>query len=135
VLLLQELAALEEAEEEAREPLDISWPKGDCRKQISYVCLFPIMIVLYMTLPDTRTPRGKKFFVWGFLGSILWIAIFSYFMVWWADRTGETFGIAPEVKRHAHPFQLHIHSFIPSDLSSQSFLKLKKYSNHTTHNI
>jgi len=97
------LAALEEAEMEAHEPLDISWPKGNCRKQISYVLLFPIMIVLYMTLPDTRTPRGKKFFVWGFLGSILWIAIFSYFMVWWADRTGDTFGIAPEVT-HTHSF-------------------------------
>jgi uncharacterized BrkB/YihY/UPF0761 family membrane protein len=80
------MVALDEAAIEASEPLDISWPKGDIVKQISYVILFPIMIVLYMTLPDTRTPRGKKFFVWGFLGSILWIAIFSYFMVWWADK-------------------------------------------------
>ncbi|XP_035709634.1 sodium/potassium/calcium exchanger Nckx30C isoform X2 [Folsomia candida] len=94
---LQEMVALDEAEQDAHDPLDISWPKGNLGKQISYVCLFPIMIVLYMTLPDTRTPRGKKFFVWGFLGSILWIAVFSYFMVWWADRTGETFGIAPEI--------------------------------------
>ncbi|ODM93648.1 Sodium/potassium/calcium exchanger Nckx30C, partial [Orchesella cincta] len=92
-----ELAALHEAAEEGHEPLDISWPKGDCKKQCSYVLLFPIMILLYLTLPDTRTPRGKKFFAWGFLGSILWIAVFSYFMVWWADRTGETFGIAPEI--------------------------------------
>lgn len=89
--------ALDEAEHEAHEPLDISWPKGSIGKQISYICLFPIMIVLYLTLPDTRTARGKKFFIWGFVGSILWIAVFSYFMVWWADRTGETFGIAPEV--------------------------------------
>jgi len=99
MLSLQELAALEEAEVEGHEPLDISWPKGDRKKQISYVLLFPIMIVLYMTLPDTRTPRGKRFFVWGFAGSILWIAIFSYFMVWWADRTGETFSIPPEVRQ------------------------------------
>jgi hypothetical protein len=95
----QELAALEEAEVEGHEPLDISWPKNDRKKQVSYLLLFPIMIALYMTLPDTRTPRGKRFFVWGFVGSILWIAIFSYFMVWWADRTGETFSIPPEVRQ------------------------------------
>lgn len=96
---LQELAALDEAENEAQEPLDVSWPKNNWKKQISYIVLFPIMMSLYVTLPDTRTPRGKKFFLWGFAGSIMWIAIFSYFMVWWADRTGETFSIAPEVNK------------------------------------
>ena len=40
---------------------------------------------------------ARKFFPITFLGSILWIAAFSYLMVWWATRTGETFGIPPEV--------------------------------------
>ena len=31
-----------------------------------------------------------------FIGSILWIAVFSYLMVWWATRTGGTMGI-PDV--------------------------------------
>jgi len=48
----EELAALEEAEFEGHEPLDISWPKGNWKKQLSYVLLFPIMIFLYMTLPE-----------------------------------------------------------------------------------
>ena len=40
---------------------------------------------------------GKKFFVVTFVGSILWIAVFSYLMVWWAGVTGETIGIPPAV--------------------------------------
>lgn len=33
-----------------------------------------------------------------FLGSIVWIAAYSYLMVWWANLSGETFNIPPEVK-------------------------------------
>uniref|UniRef100_UPI001EAF1366 sodium/potassium/calcium exchanger 1 n=1 Tax=Oncorhynchus gorbuscha TaxID=8017 RepID=UPI001EAF1366 len=39
----------------------------------------------------------KRFFVITFLGSILWIAIFSYLMVWWAHQVGETIGISEEI--------------------------------------
>merc|ERR1712193_78267 len=46
---------------------------------------------------DSRKESARKFFPISFLGSILWIAAFSYLMVWWATRTGETFGIPPEV--------------------------------------
>ena len=40
---------------------------------------------------------GKRFFPVTFVGSILWIAGFSYLMVWWANLTGEAFEITPEV--------------------------------------
>jgi hypothetical protein len=40
---------------------------------------------------------GKRFFVVTFTGSIMWIAAFSYLMVWWANLTGETVNIPPEV--------------------------------------
>ena len=39
----------------------------------------------------------KKFFIITFLGSILWIAAFSYLMVWWATVAGEAIGIPPPV--------------------------------------
>ncbi|CAB1322535.1 unnamed protein product [Coregonus sp. 'balchen'] len=39
----------------------------------------------------------KRFFVITFLGSILWIAVFSYLMVWWAHQVGETIGISEEI--------------------------------------
>ena len=41
---------------------------------------------------------GKSFFVWTFIGSILWIAVFSYLMVWWATVAGDTAGIPPAVR-------------------------------------
>ena len=41
---------------------------------------------------------GKKFFYITFLGSILWIAAFSYLMVWWSTITGNAFSIPPEVR-------------------------------------
>ena len=36
--------------------------------------------------------------MWTFIGSILWIAVFSYLMVWWATVAGDTAGIPPAVR-------------------------------------
>lgn len=83
-------------EEEENQPLDLSWP-DTCRERITYVAFLPIIVPLWLTLPDTRKESAKKFFPITFLGSILWIAAFSYLMVWWATVTGNTVGIPPEV--------------------------------------
>ncbi|XP_050101636.1 sodium/potassium/calcium exchanger Nckx30C isoform X2 [Anopheles aquasalis] len=85
-----------ELEEEPPEALSMSWPKG-ARKRITYLLVAPIIFPLYLTLPDTRTPRGKRFFPVTFIGSILWIAAYSYLMVWWATVIGDTSKIPPEV--------------------------------------
>ncbi|XP_012937311.1 sodium/potassium/calcium exchanger 1 [Aplysia californica] len=82
--------------EEEEEPLDMSWPKT-ARKRITYVLLAPIVVPLWITLPDVRRPERRKYFPVTFIGSILWIGGFSYCMVWWANRTGETIGINDEV--------------------------------------
>lgn len=82
--------------DEAPEPLSMSWPKTG-RKRLSYVLVAPILVPLWLTLPDTRTPRGKKFFPVTFIGSIAWIAAYSYLMVWWANVFGETADIPAEV--------------------------------------
>ena len=39
----------------------------------------------------------KKWYIITFFGSIIWIAIFAYLMVWWANQTGETIGIPSSV--------------------------------------
>ncbi|XP_073993982.1 solute carrier family 24 member Nckx30C isoform X2 [Rhodnius prolixus] len=83
-------------EEDAPEPLDMGWPDST-RKRITYLLVAPIVFPLWITLPDTRTPRGKKWFFITFCGSIVWIAAYSYLMVWWADITGKTVRIPPEV--------------------------------------
>ncbi|KAM7337419.1 hypothetical protein ACRRTK_003538 [Alexandromys fortis] len=48
-------------------------------------------------VPDVRRQESRKFFVLTFLGSIIWIAMFSYLMVWWAHQVGETIGISEEI--------------------------------------
>ncbi|GIY30077.1 hypothetical protein CEXT_443531 [Caerostris extrusa] len=52
---------------------------------------------LWLTLPDVRRDEKKKWFFITFLGSIIWIAIFSYLMVWWATVVGQTIGIPNEI--------------------------------------
>jgi len=83
-------------EEDPIEPLSMSWP-DTWRKRITYLLVLPLVLPLWLTLPDTRKPESKKFFAITFIGSILWIAVFSYLMVWWATVTGEAFSIPPEV--------------------------------------
>ncbi|XP_072942606.1 sodium/potassium/calcium exchanger Nckx30C isoform X4 [Epargyreus clarus] len=77
-------------------PLDMSWPSG-FRKRVTYLLVAPIVFPLWMTLPDTRTPKGKNLFPMTFIGSIVWIAFFSYLMVWWANVAGATAHVPPEV--------------------------------------
>uniref|UniRef100_A0A665WBE0 Sodium/potassium/calcium exchanger 1 n=1 Tax=Echeneis naucrates TaxID=173247 RepID=A0A665WBE0_ECHNA len=86
----------EEEEEKEDEPLSLEWPDTP-RKQATYLILLPIVFPLWLTVPDVRNPKSKKFFVVTFLGSILWIAVFSYLMVWWAHQVGETIGISEEI--------------------------------------
>ncbi|OWK59404.1 Sodium/potassium/calcium exchanger 1 [Lonchura striata] len=106
--------------DENDEPLSLEWPESRT-KQAIYLFLFPIVFPLWSTLPDVRNSESKKFFVITFFGSILWIAAFSYLMVWWAhqvrgfvlsayphfrtsspiqhcfDQVGETIGISEEI--------------------------------------
>uniref|UniRef100_A0A672Y536 Sodium/potassium/calcium exchanger 1 n=1 Tax=Sphaeramia orbicularis TaxID=375764 RepID=A0A672Y536_9TELE len=87
---------VEEEEEEKEEPLSLEWPDTK-RKQASYLFMLPIVFPLWLTVPDVRNQKSKKFFVLTFLGSIVWIAVFSYLMVWWAHQVGETIGISEEI--------------------------------------
>ncbi|XP_036114609.1 sodium/potassium/calcium exchanger 1 isoform X3 [Molossus molossus] len=86
----------EEEEEESEEPLSLEWPET-WQKQAIYLFLLPIVFPLWLTVPDVRRLESRKFFVITFLGSIMWIAMFSYLMVWWAHQVGETIGISEEI--------------------------------------
>ncbi|XP_067351640.1 sodium/potassium/calcium exchanger 1-like [Channa argus] len=86
----------EEEEEEDNEPLSLEWPETR-RKQGTYLLLLPIVFPLWLTLPDVRNLVSRRYFAITFIGSILWIGIFSYLMVWWAHQVGETVGISEEI--------------------------------------
>uniref|UniRef100_A0A8C2Z6B9 Solute carrier family 24 member 2 n=1 Tax=Cyclopterus lumpus TaxID=8103 RepID=A0A8C2Z6B9_CYCLU len=82
--------------EEEDQPLSLSWPDTN-RKRLTYLLIIPIVLPLWLTLPDVRKATSKKFFPVTFLGAITWIAAFSYLMVWWAHQVGQTIGITEEI--------------------------------------
>uniref|UniRef100_A0A3B5LN09 Solute carrier family 24 member 1 n=1 Tax=Xiphophorus couchianus TaxID=32473 RepID=A0A3B5LN09_9TELE len=69
--------------------LSLRWP-DKWQEQASYIILLPIILPLWLTLPDVRT---RKFFVLTYLTSIVWIGILSYLERWWAHQVDETFGV------------------------------------------
>lgn len=58
-----------------------------------YCITAPIMYTLYFTVPDVRKERFKSWWPLGFIGSIVWLGIYSYLMVWWATVIGKIIGI------------------------------------------
>lgn len=86
----------EEPEEEYQDPI-LSGPQGGPMGVIVWVVSLPLMFPLWLTLPDMENPEKKKWFPVTFIGSILWIAAYSYFMVWWATIFGRVVGISDAV--------------------------------------
>lgn len=48
-----------EMEEDENQPLDLSWPDS-WRERVTYLLFLPIIIPLYITLPDTRKQSGIR---------------------------------------------------------------------------
>lgn len=57
----------------------------------------PLNFLLWITIPDCKKAKFKKFFLATFIMSLVWIAAFSYFMVWWASVFGFALGIPAPV--------------------------------------
>ncbi|XP_005797857.2 sodium/potassium/calcium exchanger 1-like [Xiphophorus maculatus] len=77
--------------------LSLRWP-DKWQEQATYIILFPIILPLWLTLPDVRSQRARKFFVLTYLTSIVWIGILSYLERWWAHQVDETFGVIGPIK-------------------------------------
>ena len=78
--------------------------KYDLWKDKAYVHTYYQFCTFSTLIPFLRLNcnfiSAKKFFPITFFGSILWIAAFSYLMVWWSTVTGNTVGIPPEVRKY-----------------------------------
>ncbi|CDQ57725.1 unnamed protein product [Oncorhynchus mykiss] len=85
-----------EEEEDEDAPLSLEWPETN-RKRITYLLILPIVFPLTTFLSFSFLQTSTKFFPITFIGSICWIAAFSYLMVWWAHQVGETFWITEEI--------------------------------------
>ncbi|KAM4691021.1 sodium/potassium/calcium exchanger 4 isoform 2-T2 [Rhinophrynus dorsalis] len=80
---------------EANYLVPFSVPSG-CVNQFKWLFSWPLICTLYFTIPNCTKPRWENFFMLTFLLSTMWIAIFSYIMVWMVTVIGYTLGI-PDV--------------------------------------
>ncbi|CAB1343077.1 unnamed protein product, partial [Coregonus sp. 'balchen'] len=85
--------AEEEPENETISPFHI--PVGISSK-CKWLISWPLLLLLFFTIPNCAKPRWEKFFMLSFILSTVWIAVFSYFMVWMVTIIGYTLGI-PDV--------------------------------------
>ncbi|XP_050989929.1 sodium/potassium/calcium exchanger 4a isoform X2 [Labeo rohita] len=83
----------EEPESEMSSPFSLP---GGAMDKVKFFISWPILVLLYFTIPNCAKPRWERFFMLSFFLSTLWIAIFSYFMVWMVTIVGYTLGI-PDV--------------------------------------
>ncbi|CAI5643788.1 sodium/potassium/calcium exchanger 3 [Oreochromis niloticus] len=56
-------------------------PDGWCAR-VKWVITWPLGLLLYCTVPNCILPRWHRWFMVTFVASTLWIAVFSYLMVW-----------------------------------------------------
>jgi K+-dependent Na+/Ca+ exchanger-like protein len=93
---IKEMKQAAEEEEEEHEPLDLTFPKGT-KERIIYLLLSPLTFSLAYTVPDVRNPARKKWFMVTFCLAIMWVGIYSFFMVEFATLIGNHIGINPIV--------------------------------------
>ena len=72
------------------DPMDI--PDSPMGKVLWFIGL-PLSVAFYLTIPDCRRERFKKFYLVHFFMCIFWIGILALVMVWVVDRFGK---ITPE---------------------------------------
>ena len=92
----------ESAEDEEEEGVSMVPPDGIIPK-INWFLLLPITLPLYITVPDVRWHSGKcvksyqSCYAVTFFLSIVWIAVYSFFMVWFITCLGDFMGLSQEV--------------------------------------
>uniref|UniRef100_A0AAY4EWI5 Sodium/calcium exchanger membrane region domain-containing protein n=1 Tax=Denticeps clupeoides TaxID=299321 RepID=A0AAY4EWI5_9TELE len=70
-------------------------PVGCCNK-VKWLGMWPLCLLLYFTVPNCAERRWERWFMVTFLTATIWIAGFSYIMVWMVTVIGYTLGI-PDV--------------------------------------
>ncbi|XP_029526364.1 sodium/potassium/calcium exchanger 3-like isoform X4 [Oncorhynchus nerka] len=70
----------------------LHWPDGCCAR-VKWLISWPLGLLLYCTVPNCVFPRWHRWFMVTFVASTLWIAIFSYLMVWMVTIVSYTLDI------------------------------------------
>jgi len=78
-------------------PLSLSQPSGSCPNMVLHIIFFPIIFLLYISLPDPRNPKSRKLSILSFIGSVVWIHAFQHLMIWWLSTAGNVLGMPAEM--------------------------------------
>lgn len=73
------------------------WPTGDTLAQIWFYFVWPLKLILFVTIPDSRYKRWKKWYLLTFVMCVIWIAVSSYLTSWMTTVLGDTIGIPDSV--------------------------------------
>jgi hypothetical protein len=73
--------------EEEEEGLSLEWPSnGSIGNKICYIILLPLVATLHLTVPDVRKEGQEGKYPISFVLSIIWIGVYSFFMVEWSGN-------------------------------------------------
>jgi len=92
-----QVKSAQEGEDDEGEGASLAFPE-DLVGRFWYIVLFPVTLTLYFTVPDVRWKNGwEKYYLVTFFMSIVWIAVYAFFMVWIAIIFGDNLGIPQSV--------------------------------------
>lgn len=73
---------------------EVTQPKS-LYSRVRHWVLFPIKFLLKVTIPNTET--YPKYCLVSFVNCLVWIGVFSFFLVWWSLDVGSALGIADSI--------------------------------------
>ena len=69
-----------------------------CTVEFMKWCIcWPLLFLMFITIPNCNTKRFEKFYIVSFIMSTVWIAAYSYMMVWMVCLIGYTVGVADTI--------------------------------------
>lgn len=81
---------------EASNPLEKP-ANGSQLEIIAWAIVYPIHYLCRLTMPDVKTEKYRNWYPFTFMMSMVWISLYSYFMVWMIVIIGATLGIPDTV--------------------------------------
>lgn len=94
-----------------------------------FVVSIPIKVLLYLTVPDCRRARWRKWVIVTFILSLVWLSLFSYLMVWMITIIGKDLSLSSLCHFLLYSLSLCLSVCLSLSLKYQQFCKLLIYIN------
>lgn len=80
-----------DSDEKNKLVLSFLCPADGKMNKVKWILTWPLIFLLFCTIPNCSKPRWESWFMFTFVLSTLWIALFSYFMVWMVSTCGKAY--------------------------------------------